>query len=102
MERPMFNRLSEYTKKEILTEYQLRNIREIESLDSETRSSLHTRIRMELNNMLIDKITDLDNKALDKVTNALQMWNLDNNSIDVAGLTDFCCVLINNYISDYA
>jgi hypothetical protein len=97
MERPMFNRLSGYAQTEILSEYGLSSIRNIDGLSNDERESLITRLRQELNMVLEDLISELDNEALGRLRSVLKKhWKKDN--IDLSQMTDYDCILIHNYI----
>ncbi len=93
----MFNRLSEYAKNDILTEFKIPNIRELDGLSSQERESLRSRLRNELNSVMNNLIINLDNEALERLSYVLKKhWNHD--TINTLELPDFDCILVHNYI----
>ena len=97
MERPMFNRLPEYTRNELLTEYNISNIREVETWTDEDRIPLKNQLRQELNTVLSELITDLDDELLVTLLYILKKhWDVD--TIDIATMSDLDCILLHNYL----
>jgi hypothetical protein len=97
MERPMFNRLSAYTKNEISEEFGFEDIREVSGWPSEDREELRMRLRGELDTVIADLITDLDNTALEKLNYILKKhWNTGYSG--VIQMEDYDCVLVHNYL----
>jgi hypothetical protein len=97
MERPMFNRLPEYTRNELLTEYNISNIRDVESWPDEDRIHLKNHLRRELDDVVKDIITDLDNESLTKFNYILKKyWNIY--TADIMDMSDLDCILIHNYL----
>jgi hypothetical protein len=97
MERPMFNRLPEYTRNELLAEYNISNIREVETWPDEDRVPLKKHLRRELDDVVKDIITDLDNESLTQFYYILKKyWGID--TINIMEMSDLDCILIHNYL----
>jgi hypothetical protein len=97
MELPMFNRLPEYTRNEVLAEYNISNIRDIESWSVEDRIPIKNHLRKQLNDIMTDIITDLDNESLTKFYYILKKyWYIE--QIDISTVSDIDCILIHNYL----
>jgi hypothetical protein len=93
----MFNRLPKYTRNEVLLEYNISNIHEIETWSDEDRIPLRNHLRQELNNATNDIITDLDNDSLTKLFYILKKhWDID--TVDIPTVSDLDCILIHNYL----
>ena len=95
--RPMFNRLPTYTKTEISEEFGFDDIRDVIDWPTEDREELRMRIRDELDSVIADLITDLDNAALEKLDYILKKhWKVGYSG--VTQMEDYDCVLVHNYL----
>ena len=95
--RPMFNRLPNYTKTEISEEFGFEDIRDVTDWDLEDREELRMRLRCELDSVMNDLITDLDNEALEKLDYILKKhWNVE--FLGVMEMDDYDCILVHNYL----
>jgi hypothetical protein len=95
--RPMFNRLPNYTKTEISEEFGFEDIRDVADWDLEDREELRMRLRCELDSVMADLITDLDNEALEKLDYILKKyWNVE--FLGIVEMDDLDCILVHNYL----
>ncbi len=93
----MFNRLSDYTKTQISEEFGFDNISEVSSWEQKDREELRMRLRDELDKVIADLITDLDNDALEKLDYILKKhWQVGYS--DVIEMEDLDCILVHNYL----
>jgi hypothetical protein len=95
--RPMFNRLPSYTKTEISEEFGFEDIHDVADWDPEDREELRLRLRCELDSVMNDLITDLDNDELEKLNYILNKhWNVGYSG--VIEMDDLDCILVHNYL----
>ncbi len=95
--RPMFNRLPNYTKTEISEEFGFDDIHDVTTWDPEDREELRMRLRCELDSVMNDLITDLDNQALAQLDYILKKyWNVK--FLGVMEMDDYDCILVHNYL----
>jgi hypothetical protein len=95
--RPMFIRLPDYTKTQISEEFCFDHISEVSSWEHEDREELRMRLRYELNEVMTDIITDLDNEALEKLDYILKKhWQIE--YYGVTQMDDLDCILVHNYL----
>ncbi len=93
----MFNRLPTYTKNEISEEFGFEDIRDVMAWPAEDRESLRIRLRSELNSVMTDIITDLDNEALERLNCILKKyWNVEYSGF--IEMADLDCILVHNYL----
>jgi hypothetical protein len=93
----MFNRLHDYTKTQISEEFGFDHINEVSSWEAEDREELRMRLRSELDLVMTDIITDLDNEALEQLDYILKKhWSIE--YFGVTQMDDLDCILIHNYL----
>jgi DNA-directed RNA polymerase subunit F len=93
----MFNRLPSYTKTQISEEFGFDHINEVGSWEPEDREELRMRLRSELDSVMTDIITDLDNEALEKLHYILKKhWQIE--YYGVTQMDDLDCILVHNYL----
>ncbi len=95
--RPMFNRLPNYTKTQLLEEFGFDDIREADNWGLEDREELRIRLRSELDSVMTDLITDLDNVELENLNYILKKhWKIEYPGI--VEMDDYECILVHNYL----
>ena len=97
MERAMFNRLPDFSKTYILEEFGFDNINDVVNWEAKDREELQLCLREELDSVMVDLITDLDNEGLEKLNYIMKKyWNCE--YFDITKMSDYDCILVHNYL----